>query len=391
MKCIICTILVLVMCLGFAACKNKPVQDATDIPENTPDDAVTDTGEKEEESAVDPKTIWNGTLIHGGEGFYDPEYDYFANERYKVCVFNDYSTIADDQYEAVFSGWCETMNIEFGGFIKAENHLGRAEEQLRNLAAEYDGIILRGDFEYRFSTTLNEEGCPWVYWGDEHRDDEGNLLSPAVTIAESDIGTELAENVVPYYKENMSDIPAAEIGVMFVTYSVLPAVENWQTQFCETVSSLAPELAENIVIVDTNIPYEVESFDYWYDIALQENAQYKYWLCCTISELDTTNAADAFLRNGLDNAHIFTTLSPDAVFSDSGIPQVKTVVTTPFELWIEPVIGALYGFMTGELTPDTIWGGDENSCGSVAVDSRVTVTRENYGDYRLKLDEYMSE
>jgi len=77
MKRMLCIILALIMCLSLLSCGEKPVQDETTPPvQDVTDDPVTDTQtetKEEEEPPVDPKTIWNGTLTHGGEGFYDPD------------------------------------------------------------------------------------------------------------------------------------------------------------------------------------------------------------------------------------------------------------------------------------------------------------------------------
>ena len=180
-------------------------------------------------------------------------------------------------------------------------------------------------------------------------------------------------------------------GILYVTYQGLPELDQAETEFLDTMSEIVPELAGNIVVLNMNIQYELISFDPLYDTALQENPQYKHWLCIVRSTNDAVRASSAFVRNGFENsAHIFGSSAPEEIFVEDEMPQIKMVFTMPYELQVEPIIGALYGFMTGELSPETIWGGNENGCGSAVIYDYYVVTRENYADYCLKLDEYLS-
>ena len=398
MKRIICLLLALLMCLALVSCHKTDVNVENDEPvsdEPIKDETLTEQeNEVEEEPVIDPATIWNGTLVHPDEeGFFDPDYDYCANPRYKVCVFNEWVSFRE-YYEAAFSRWCDAMNLEFGGIIDAHSNLGDAHEQLRELAREYDGIILTRDYDFRYSDILDEEGCPWIYWMYESRNEEGNYKAPAVINFSYDgIGSQLAENAVSYYKENLADIPVSQVGVMYITFSGSPQQCAIEAEFVAAMSNIAPELAENVLIHDNDagpVANDSMTFDAWYDKFFKDNKQYTYWLCCTPSYADFVDVGAAFSRHGLaDNAYIFAGVaSPEVVFGGDGIPLVVSCCAVPCELQVEPIIGALYGFMTGELSPETIWGGNENGCGSVVVNDYVVVTRENYDDYRLKLDEY---
>ncbi len=390
MKRLLCIVLAVMMCLSLLSCGEKPVQDETPPPvTDVTDDPVTDEEietEEEEEPPVDPKTIWNGTLTHGGEGFYDPERDYSANPRYKVCYYITYSSVFNDKVSSALEHWCSLMNIEYAGMIMQANHPDDRDAQLRELAAEYDGIILSEDYECRYSTILDEEGCPWILkasdmrWGDY----------PAVIYAYNNLGKELAERVVGYFEENMTDISAEETGVLYITYSGLDVITTREEQFKEALKNIFPVLYENIVTFDVNHPWDIASFDPFYDEVFANNPQYKQWICIAMSSNDIEHATSAFERNGFsDSSYIFCTLEVPDVWVDNDYNACCAVYTSSVVLDTEPVIGALYGFMTGELNPETIWGGDENGCGTLELSECVWVTRENYKDYLAKMNEYL--
>ena len=387
MKRAICLILALLMCFALFSCGEKAVQG------NLPVVFAKNGVGANAKQRIDLATVWNGTLEHPDvEGFYDPDYDYSANPRYEVCLFGE-GVVVNDLHLAAFTRLCDAMNIEFIGYFNPESNLAKADEQLRELAREYDGIILTSDYGY--TDVLDEEGCPWIYWTYASRDENGMLKSPAAIYSYDGVGAKLADNAVSYYEENLSDIPVSQIGVMYITFSGSTLQNDRVAEFKERISSIAPELAENVLVHDMDAgPVAVDrvTFDEWYDQFLEDNTQFDYWLCCGIGISDVFDAADAFLRHGLqDNVSMFTgVMSPEVVFGEEGIPMVVSCCAVPYVLQVEPVIGALYGFMTGDLDPGTIWGGNENSCGSITVDQWVTVTRENYPDYQLKLEEYMS-
>ena len=114
MKRVLSIILALIMCLALISCgKSETPAEPNETVTETPVTDETETDVEVEEEPLDPKTIWNGTLEHRDEvGFFNPDYDYSANPRYKVCFFADGPHTGLEEYDAVISHWCEKMNIE---------------------------------------------------------------------------------------------------------------------------------------------------------------------------------------------------------------------------------------------------------------------------------------
>ena len=326
MKRLLCITLALIMCLSLISCGKSDVQEeppADETVNDVPEVKDEETEEKEEEPPVDPATIWNGTLEHRDEeGFYDPNYDYSANPRYKVCVFTD-GIARSELYEAAIARWCDVMNIEFGGIINPNDLEGNDHDNLRELAREYDGIILTHDYGY--TDILNEEGCPWIFWMYESHGEE-KLKAPVVIHSFDGVGAVLAENAASYYEENLADVPVSQVGVMYVTFSASPVQYAMEAEFMEAINNIAPELAENVLVHDMAagpVSTDRVTFDEWYNIFLEENTQYTYWLCCAIGD-EVDDASAAFLRNGFEeNAYIFAgVIAPETYFGEDGIPLV---------------------------------------------------------------------
>ncbi len=392
MKRLLCIVLAMIMCLSLLSCGEKPVQDETTppVPDATEEPVTdTETETKEEEPPVDPKTIWNGTLEHRDEvGFFNPDYDYSANPRYKVCFFADGPHTGLEEYDAVISHWCEKMNIEYDGLI-----ISKAREtgiELEIIANEYDGVILYYPTPFKaaaYAEALNSGSCEWMTVGEirDNEKDERPLMRPVLNYGDFGIsqGVGYLKN---YVSENWPDAQPSEIGFLYMGCTGAEKLEDRERMFLEEVESQMPELSGNLIRIEMNTDNTAE---WMYNEALRDNPQYKYWLCMMIMGSLNYDISDAFEKRGLtENAAVYRIIDPFDAWHTNGYEAYRTVTIVPLVMELEPVVSALYAFMNGDATPETIWGGDENGYGVLDFGSAYLVTKENYKDFLGKVNEY---
>ena len=394
MKKTLCLILVLLMCVAVSTCGKADVKE--DIPPVTDDTAdtndVQDNGEeeKDEEPEIDPKTIWNGTLEHPDTvGFFDPDYDYSANPRYKVCFFADGTSSFLEKYNEVFSHWCGKMNVQYDGIILSE--YDESENDLEIVANEYDGVILYCQWTHKaaaYAEILNNSSCSWMTIGElRDCDDKSNpVLRPYLSYGDFGISQGVSY-MKDYISENWTDADISEIGIFYLTYGGLNPIEQREEMFVNEIKAQMPEFSDNIVSLNMNLEYA--SFEDAYSKVIEENPQYKYWLCVPFTDFSSRNLSLALENNGLaEKAAVYCIYDAYEIWHINGYELYKAVTTVPLVMELEPIVGALYAFMNGDTTPETIWGGDENGYGACDFNGVYLVTKENYKDFLGKVNEY---
>ena len=408
MKRFVCLILVILMCATVSTCgKGKVQEDTPTVTDDTADTGgLTDNGEneKEEELQIDPATIWNGTLEYRDEvGFYNPDYDYSANNRYKVCAFADEQYTNLDKYDEAIAHWCEKMNLQYDGLIMAKSI--NEEEDLAQIAQEYDGVIIVGSMNHNnafYAETLNNSDCAWMSYGEmrDYNTEGAPILRPALSYGDMGLA-QLVSYMKTYIEENLADVDPSEIGIFYTAYSGLETIENLEQMFLDEIKTQLPEfwgdLSSNIpadwgslVRVEMNWGTIDYSTEYLYNKAILENPQFKYWLFAPFfNGSPIYDVSDAITDNGLtENSAVFSRSDAYETWQVNGYEVYKAVYNLPLILDVEPIVGALYAFMNGDAEPETIWGGDENGFGTYEIDSFFLVTKENYKDFLCKVNEY---
>ena len=408
MKRVISLILALLMCIVLISCGKTDVNAENDAPvsdETAEDEALTEQEtDTEEEPVVDPKTIWNGTLEHPDEvGFFDPDYDYTANPRYKVCTYADGRYTNIEKYDAAIAHWCEKMNIQYDGLIMSKNI--DEQKELEQIAQEYDGVILITSQNYNnamYAEILNNSDCAWMsYWEMRDNDTEGApILRPALSYGDRGV-TQLVSYMKTYIDENLADVDPSEIGIVYTSYTNLVIAEEMEQVFLDEIKTQLPEFWGDmssvnpadwgsLARVELNTGTIDYSYEYLFNKAIYENPQFKYWLFVPlINPSPIYDVSYSIEENGLaETSAVFNRTDAYEVWQVNGYEVYEAVCTLPLVLDVEPIVGALYAFMNGDAEPETIWGGDENGFGTCEIDSFCLVTKENHVDFLRKINEY---
>lgn len=366
MKKVLAIVLALLMLVGMAACGNRDNKD--DVSDSDKENANIAGSEEngkndvKEDVKEDETKTGNNEVI--AQGKFDPDYDYSANPEYKICYYLLSTGVLYELMGDAFEAWCEQMNLEFGGMIDAGGDKDLYISNLVTLADEYDGLLIDPDaMQYdRCAEILNEAGTPWMGVMAEARDysQDGNpLLHPYVGFNNYSVGVIMAEYLIDYAEKNWNDVDKSQIAWACVDYSTSPVLHLRETGFYETLTAYDSTIAERYWTADTSIAtFDVDTSNTVVSSMLAEHTEYEYW--CVFGEIDdmAQGAAAAFDTAGLTESAAVVTFGGtglqyqwDAGMQDSWVAACYL----PNPIYAEPIICALYAFMNGDATPETIW------------------------------------
>ena len=399
MKRSLCFVLVILMCLSLLSCGEKPVEETTLTVPDVTEEPVTDTETetKEEEPPVDPKTIWNGTLVHGGEGFYDPERDYSKEERFKVCAFAYGEYIFTDQMDTALEAWFALANVEYDGVIHSKGF--DIASEIEQIAKEYDGVVILNIYEHDaaiVARVLEENNCSFISYYDmrDYSREERPLLCPTVHYYTAGFSP-VVSGVAEYIESELNDVTDEKIGIIYGHDSYLRP--DFEQIFLYDVALQMPEFVDNCHFVDFNtgmLDYiHLESF---FEKVLDENPEVEYWIYVPLETNYYNKYRDAsavFARRGFeDKAVIFSMNSPYDVWITDECTFFEKVYSCDYVIQMEPLAFGLCALMRGEATPETLWAEYKTDGEKYAIYPDNTyheITRYNYKDYFAKVNEYV--
>jgi ABC-type sugar transport system substrate-binding protein len=369
MKKVLALLLVLCMAFSLFACgggtDNSPdtsSPDASTPGTESPDESPAGTG-----SPVAPPE----TPTTGGEtgsqpldqvGFFDRDFDYNQNPRYKfmyVCIgWQDLNA----DFNSSFEHWATLANVEYGGYFSAASN----EELLTQLPTlkdqGVDGVLLDPDMmQYeQIAEVCDRVGLQWIgCMGQALKFDAdgmpAGLIHPFVGFDMVALGYMIGERLIKYAGDNWG-VPLEEIGFigcdMTTSFPLHQRVEGSQAAW-----AAAGGPAENFMIVDTDMTTQTTQNVVEAQIAL--NPQLEYWLIIGVVEDVADGAANAIdnVFGNPDNACIATVGGKKlATKWDEGIESAwRYVLDTPTPVYAEALFFALYAFVNGDATPETIW------------------------------------
>ncbi|MBQ9858431.1 MAG: hypothetical protein IJO77_05450 [Oscillospiraceae bacterium] len=368
MKKFLAILLALVMVLAMVACGGGG--------EDTPpaDDGAASGGEAaggESSGVADTSTNMMGgqdevvdNTATGEIGMYDPNYDYNANPKYKIAYYVLATGVLYEAMGDAIEHWCTMMNLEYGGMLDCGNDKDAYLSNLQTLATEYDGLLIDPDGEQftRCAEILDEQGTHWMGVMGAARDftkEGAPLMHPYVGFDQYQIGVICGDYLVKYYQKQYPDVDPSEIAWIGTDFSTFPLFHSRQQGFYDTVVAHDPTIADRYFTGDVAaIGLTTDAGSQVVAAVLSEHPEYEYWMCYGLIDDISMGAAIAFDVAGLTDTCATVTfggtglqLQWDAGIQDSWVAACYL----PQTIYAEPIIGALYAFMSGQATPETIW------------------------------------
>lgn len=331
-------------------------------------------------------------------GYFDPTVDYTDNPEYSVVYMMSQTGVLYDMFDQAFQTWADISNVEYSSF-SANNDNDLFLTTIETFATQnVDGFIFDADNTIypRIAEIADELEIPWMSAMAEALDDDGNRAHPVVGFDNYDFGVQMANWVIDYAKENWPDADMSEIGMMSMDFSLSPQIHE-RTVGAMDIFLDAGYLEENFFVADGTSTGTL-SAEGGYNLATviySFNPQIKYWLVTAFMDDYADGAARAAEQAGIDADVVITTCGgavPIDHWNAGEYSCWKSAVYSSQLMFAENIFFALYSFMDGTATPETIFPEwiDHSTNQTYAYVNLPTfaITQDNYQEYLEWVDFY---
>lgn len=364
MKKFLAIILALLMSLTLVACSSTTETQLSDDPSASPSEAAAKTDAPATPSITQANTGKTGNQPLDKVGFFDPDFDYASGTKYKVQYMVSVTGPLYDMFNSAFAFWAEKMNIEYGALWASG---GDNDAFLNNLTTfinqGVDGFLLDPEETVlpRIVEITEEAGVEWMGCMSPPRNVEdaaSPLIHPSVGFDHVWFGQQMALKLLDYKNTAWADVDMIDVGYISVDYSLSGVLHDREVG-AEEVWDAQTNLPDNFFIADTTTTGPtMDGANTSVTAILSAETKYTHWLISAMFDDAAMGAASAIDAMGLtDNACIVTIggTSLQRQWDTGQNDAWKFAMFTPQTIYGEPIIGALYAFMSGQATPETIW------------------------------------
>ena len=329
---------------------------------------------------------------------FDPNYDYSKNPRLKIGYLVSQGGFLFEFGYNNMKVWADKMNVEMR-MIDAQGDTDLYLSSIETLKAEgYHGLILDPDVTIygAIKDKCRDVGIIWMPSMAAPQDlSTGKLLAAASGFDHKDCGRMIAEWLCEYKDENWPDVPLSDVGFLCVDYSssfpLHARVEGCQEVWAE----YAPGLESNFFVADGVVGSLDSTTAYTVAAAiLTTQPQIKNWLIFGVMDDYADGATSAAIDAGLADLTVAATMGgPGLILQwDSGESTPwKMALYTAAEIAVQPNLCAIYTYIFGWHTPETIWQPDwvdrsQNEHFAFYINTCVIMTEDNYQHYLAWVD-----
>lgn len=363
MRKVLVIIAMLVLVLSLCACTQSSSPSG-----NSSDDSETNTSS--DSSKPYPNSNPDGSINLDTIAHFDNEYDYSQNPRCKIAYLANENGPLYQGAANAYEHWAPLFNCEWVGFLSANGDSDMFLTNLQNLIDQgVTGFILDPDtavFPAIVDLISQYPDVKWMSQMAPPRDGEssddlpigGNLIGPHVGFDNFDAGRQQTYRLIEWKKENLPDVPWDEIAFAAMAFSAAPPLQE-RVIGAEEVWLAETGSTDNFFVADTvstgiNLQGGIDAIA----PVISTNSEYKHWLVMGLID-DFAQAAAAVLdQQGLTEGSCVVVFGGSALLAqwDEGQHDAfRYALFTAQNLYAEPIMGAVYAYLNGWATPDTIW------------------------------------
>lgn len=328
-----------------------------------------------------PNANPDGSINLDRIGHYDSDYDYTQNPKYKVAyLVNDTGPLYQASADA-FEHWCPLFNCEWAGYITAG---GDGDMFITNLQNAIDqgvtGFILDPDSTLFPSLYPILEEYPEVQWMSmmspprdlvetENTPVGGSMIHPYVGFDNYDAGVQQAQKLIEWKNATYPDVPWSEVGFISMDYSLSPPLharlEGAKSVWMDVAGIEENFFAGDAVTSGINMQAGIDTIS----PIISTHSEFKYWLVVGLIDDFSQAAATVLDQQGLTETSCVVDFGGTALqqqWDQGQEDSYRYALFTAQNLYCEPIFGAVYAFLNGWATPDTIWPSwiNYNDCGA---------------------------
>jgi hypothetical protein len=296
-------------------------------------------------------------------GFYDPNYDYTANKRFKVTYMGIGKTVFNIEFDHAFAHWASLSNVDYTGYWSAADNDTFLSQITAFKEQGYDGALMEPDMQIypRIAEICAEIGLNWMGgmgqpmgWTNAG---PGEFLHPYVGFDQYSSGVEIARKLLEHKNANWPDATPENTALLCIDMTASPPLHD-RVRGAEAYWLEQGYPQSGVIIQDVADQMTLDMANTLTMAATSTTTSYEYWLVCAVIDDFAQGAALAIENNGLTDNSAIATVGGTALRAqwDAGkVDAWRYAYTIPNEMYSEPIFFALYAFMSGQATPETIW------------------------------------
>ena len=367
-----------ILAILLVLCMAIPLIAACDSKDDKPSTSASDSGTS---ASSEPEQKWPKEI-----GYFDPDFDYTQFKKFKIAyLIPTAGSFLYEEFHKAFESWAPRMNMDYKGMMASSD--GSTEAMLSLLQTMidqgYDGLLLDGIGDqmrpaiemaaengvalWSCMGICRDQAYPYVYDGIRM---DGSVQWPFIGFDDYYAGFSMMNKLIAWKEATWPDVPWDKVGVACVGYSTFGQLTNRVLGTTKAWTNFRPEFgpwSPDPVNVPTNFWLADMSASGGFDQGTAQNlvtqiltahTDMEVWLMpCAIDD-NAMGAANAAELLGI------TDKSCAACFGGSNLPvQWDQGVDNSWRyaeflaqtMFAEPIICALWAFMTGQSKPDELW------------------------------------
>lgn len=374
MKKVLAIILALVLVFTLVACTTDTKSDPDTQSSNsgTTDADVSNSVAPPEGDASSPYPNANedGTINLDTIAHFDRNYDYTQNEVIKVAYLAQDGGPLYQQSADAYEHWAPLYNMEWAGFISTNGDADLYMTSLQNLLDQgVTAFILDPDntiFPAVVDLLSDYPDVEWMSQMSAPRDGTdgdgvpigGNMVHPYVGFDNYDAGKQVTKGLIEWKEETYPDVPWEDIAFLSFDFSLSPPLHDRviasEDLWLETTGSLDNFFTADTASTGINLQGGLDAAG----PIISTNTDYKYWLVNGLLDDFAMAAASILDQQGLTENSCVITFGGSALqmqWDEGQQDSFRYALFTAQNLYAEPIIGAVYAYLHGWATPNTIW------------------------------------
>jgi ABC-type sugar transport system substrate-binding protein len=324
-------------------------------------------------------------------GFFDPTYDYsvkgaeFAKdgEKLQIGYIVSAANFLYDEFDRAFRSWASRMNIEYTGmYVPTGASIDEILSTIETYAAQgYDGVLL--DVDSNSYLTVSEKcdsvGLPWISCMSQPRNAgatyaygdtfvNGELLGSSAGFDNYQVGRWMIDKLESWRLENYPDVPLDRVKVIATDFSLAAPLHERVLGAEMAWADIHPEFGaynpsnqsnpSNFIITDLAGIDQASAQTGVTQMLTEHASTTDVWLIYGLFDDLAIGSANAIEAQGFDDNACVVTFGGSSLIEqwDSGIESsARYAMFTAQTIMAEPLINALWAYITEWKTPETIW------------------------------------
>lgn len=393
-KAIVVLLAVMMVCALFACSSTTTQQSGTPTQSPSSEASKPPSASSQKTTSEEPGHDTTGEI-----GFFNPDYDYAQNKRYKFIYMMVRSSALYEDFANSFKAWGERMNVDVEMMdVNGDNDLFITS--LETLAAQdYDGFLLDPDMTTYPAVIekCNELGIKWMPVMGLPYGEDGLLKHPFVGFDYYMAGEKMGEWLIDYQKRTWPDAKPEEIGVIGVDYSVVYEISCRIDGALATMEKTYPDIKDRYFHADCMVGNLDSSTAYSVTGSiLPTQPSIKYWLIVGTVDDFADGAITAAMDAGMEDRVVAISMGSPGLIAqwEAGEQtQWKAALSSIGVIYAEPIFCGLYAQVTGQATAEELWNPEwvDKSKGESYANlllPTIILEHENYQQYFEWVDLY---